>query len=259
MGIVNITPDSFYAPSRTPQPKDALKIIERHIAEGANIIDIGACSTRPGSQVVGEVEEWERLEPILELVRTLDSNIILSVDTFRSSVACKAVEQYGVQIINDISGGDLDNLMFQTIANLGCAYVLTHTRSTPREMLNHTRYAHLLSDVTVSLNQKLERLTQLGVKDVIIDPGFGFAKTTQQNWQLLRQLSSFHLFSRPLLIGISRKTMLQQPLSLDSNETLNATSIAHTIALLHNADIVRTHNVKETEEVIKLLTAYHNP
>lgn len=260
MGILNITPDSFYADSRATEEKSIASRIEQIISEGANIIDIGAYSSRPGAETIPADEEYRRLELGLKILRSIDSHILVSVDTFRADVARKAIENLGADIINDISGGDIDEKMFETVAQLNVPYILMHMRGTPENMATMTDYANVTVEVIKSLADKVNRLALLGVNDVIVDPGFGFSKTIEQNYELLNNLEIFHELDRPMLVGVSRKSMIYRPLGSTPQEALNGTTVLNTIALLAGASILRVHDVKEAVEAIKLveLTQHNN-
>lgn len=253
MGILNITPDSFYADSRATHEEEIASRIEQIISEGANIIDIGAYSSRPGAETIPADEEYRRLGLGIKILRSIDSHILVSVDTFRADVARKAIENLGADIINDISGGDLDEKMFETAAQLNVPYILMHMRGTPKNMASMTDYTNVTVEVIKSLAEKVNRLALLGVNDVIVDPGFGFSKTIEQNYELLKNLEIFHELDRPLLVGISRKSMIYKPLSSTPQEVLNGTTVLNTIALLAGASILRVHDVKEAVEAIKLV------
>lgn len=252
MGILNITPDSFYEGSRFGQATQAVARAAQMQAEGATFIDIGGHSTRPGADAVSETEELNRVLPVVEAIRQQLPDLVVSIDTFRASVARQAVAA-GAHIINDISGGNLDEAMFETVANLGVPYVLMHSRGTPQTMQQLTDYAHLVSDVIRELQEKVARLRALGVKDVLIDPGFGFAKTATQNFELLQHLEAFHILDCPLLIGLSRKSMIWRTLHTTADQALNGTTVLNTIALTKGAQILRVHDVREAVEVVQLL------
>lgn len=260
MGILNITPDSFYADSRTFDEKAIASRIEQIISEGANIIDIGAYSSRPGAEIVSTDEEYRRLELGIKILRSIDSHILVSVDTFRANVARKAIDNLGADIINDISGGDLDEKMFETAAQLNVPYILMHMRGTPENMMDKTDYTNATVEVIKSLAEKINRLSLLGVNDVIVDPGFGFSKTIEQNFELMKNLEIFHELDRPLLVGISRKSMIYNSLNTTPQNALNGTTVLNTIALIAGVSILRVHDVKEAVETIKLieLTHYNN-
>lgn len=258
MGIVNVTPDSFFAGSRTPYLDSLRQRVASMVESGVDIIDIGGYSTRPGAAEISPEEEWNRLAPALEAIRTEWPSIPVSVDTFRASVAREAVSKWRVEIINDISGGDLDLEMFPTIAELGVAYVLMHMRGTPGTMQSLTDYRNVTAEVLEDLARKDALLREAGVSDVIIDPGFGFAKNISQNYEILRNLEAFKALGRPLLVGMSRKSMIWRPLELTPADSLPGTIALHTAALLKGADIVRVHDVAEAvqmRDVIQLLNS----
>lgn len=251
-GILNVTPDSFYEGSRMQTEKDIRQRIETILEEGGRMIDAGGYSSRPDAADVSAEEEKRRLMPALKLLGTLCPDTAVSVDTFRAEVARWAVEEYGVAVINDISGGTLDPLMFETVARLQTPYVLMHMRGTPRTMQQMTDYADLMEEIMLYFANKLRTLRQLGVNDVILDPGFGFAKTLEQNYELMRHLPEFALFETPLLIGISRKRMISGLLDVPAAESLNGTTVLHTFALLNGADILRVHDVRAAVEAVKI-------
>lgn len=263
MGIVNVTPDSFYAPSRTMNEAALTARIRQIMSEGGSIVDVGACSTRPGSMPVGEAEEMQRLRWALSIISRMDETPILSVDTFRAGVAKMCVEEFGVSIINDISGGDLDAQMLPTVARLGVPYVLMHTRGNPVTMQQQTHYEHLLPDILSHLSERIDRFRQFGGKDIIVDPGFGFAKTLEQNYQLLANLSLFRRLELPILVGLSRKSMATKLLHITPDEALPATTALHAFALATGAvDILRVHDVLPAVQAVKIyssLTSYLLP
>ncbi len=252
MGILNITPDSFYAGSRFGQVEAAVTAAAQMQREGAIFIDIGGHSTRPGADAVSEDEELDRVLPVVMALKTQLPDLLLSIDTFRANVARQAVAA-GAHLINDISGGNLDEAMFQTVAELGVPYVLMHSRGTPQTMQQLTDYEHLVSNVIRELQQKIAQLRALGVKDIIVDPGFGFAKTAAQNFELLRHLEAFQMLECPLLIGISRKSMIWRTLGITAAEALNGTTVLNTLVLTKGAQILRVHDVREATEIITLL------
>lgn len=253
MGIVNATPDSFYSGSRTPEVCDIIERSRQLIEEGADWLDVGAYSTRPGCAEVSEEEEWRRLDEALSAIRAwIGEEVMISVDTFRASIARRCVEKYNVGIINDISGGLADPEMFPTVAELKVGYVLMHFRGTPQTMANLTGYNDVTADVIRELAFRLDELRSLGVADVIIDPGFGFAKTIDQNFTLLRNLREFKILECPILAGLSRKSMIWKTLGISPEESLNATSALNMTALLNGADILRVHDAKEARRIIKL-------
>ncbi|MGM0377141.1 MAG: dihydropteroate synthase [Bacteroidota bacterium] len=254
MGIVNVTPDSFYSGSRTPSKEDVLSRVDRILEEGGEIIDIGACSTRPGADDLSDEEEGRRLWPVLEMIRAKHPDVLISLDTYRSFIARQAVEEYGVDFINDISGGDIDPAMFETIADLKVPYILMHIQGTPGNMQNNPRYNDVTGEVIHKLAQKVDQLRSLGVSDVIIDPGFGFGKTIAHNFQLLHELEQFKMFERPLLVGVSRKSMIYKYKGGGPEDALNGTTVLNTLALTKGANILRVHDVKEAVECVKLVT-----
>ena len=257
MAIVNVTPDSFYSGNRCLDENVLLPTVEKALKEGASIIDIGAYSTRPGAEVVTETEELERVRGALRSIREHFGDVPLSIDTFRASVAACAVQEFGVALINDVSGGELDEAMFKMVATLNVPYILMHMRGNPQTMQNNVEYDDFLSDILRYFAQKIERLRALGFnKEIIIDPGFGFAKTIEQNYELLRNLRIFETFNMPMLVGVSRKSMIYKLLNSSPEESLNATSAAHMLALEQGAHILRVHDVKPAMEVIALYKAY---
>ena len=254
MGILNVTPDSFYAGCRTKTEQEIIHRLHQMIDEGASIIDIGAYSSRPGANDVSMKEEMTRLRMGLKLIREHYPDAIVSVDTFRADVAKMCVEEYGVAIINDISAGNMDAKMFTTIAQLGVPYIIMHMKGTPQDMQVHPQYDNLLKEIFYFLSEKVQKLRDLGVKDIILDPGFGFGKTLEQNYQLMNHLEEFALFELPLLVGISRKSMIYKLLGGEPEEALNGTSILNTIALQKGAHILRVHDVKAAVEAVKITT-----
>lgn len=255
MGIVNVTPDSFYAGSRTTDAEAVERRVAAMLGEGVDIIDVGAYSSRPGAADVSPDEESERLARGLEVVRRGAPEAVVSVDTFRASVARKAVSDFGPLIINDISGGALDDDMFETVAELGVPYIMMHMRGTPADMQQHCDYDSLASDILAELGERLGRLTLMGVSDIIVDPGFGFSKTLAQNYELLASLPLFALFHRPLLVGLSRKSMATRLLGIDTADALNATTVLNTLALDRGASILRVHDVAAARQAVDIFTA----
>lgn len=256
MAIVNVTPDSFYEGSRNTTADSITESVRRAIGEGADMIDLGGYSSRPGADTVAPDEELRRLAAGLEAVRKIDTDIPVSVDTFRADVARRCVTDLGADIINDISGGDLDPEMFATVAELRVPYILMHMRGTPATMQSMTDYPDgVTAGVIAELAPKIERLSLLGVNDVIVDPGFGFAKTLEQNYALLRDLGALGLFGRPLLVGVSRKSMATRLLGITAAEALNATTVINTLALERGASILRVHDVREAREAVDITTA----
>ncbi len=253
MGILNVTPDSFYAGSRGVTKHYTLERLQQILDEGASIIDIGACSTRPGADEVSMEEEMSRLRMGLELIRQHRPDAIVSVDTYRADVAKMCVEEYGAAIINDISAGQMDEQMFPTIARLGVPYIIMHMKGTPKDMQVNPQYDHFLKEVFYYFSEKVQRLRDLGVKDIIIDPGFGFGKTLEHNYELMNHLEEFALFELPLLVGVSRKSMIYKHLGITPEEALNGTTTLNTIALLKGASILRVHDVREAMESVKIV------
>ena len=253
MGILNVTPDSFYAGSRSETEKDIVQRLHQIIDEGASIIDIGGYSSRPNAEHISAEEEMNRLRNGLEIIRKHSPNAVVSVDTFRADVAKMCVEEYGVAIINDISAGQMDEEMFPTIAKLGVPYIIMHMKGTPQDMQVSPKYDHFLKEIFYYFSEKVQKLRDLGVKDIIIDPGFGFGKTLEHNYKLMNHLEEFSLFELPLLVGVSRKSMIYKLLETTPEEALNGTTALHTIALLKGAHILRVHDVKEAVESIKIV------
>lgn len=253
MGILNVTPDSFYAGSRKQTEAAIIDRIETILREGASIIDVGGYSSRPDAAEVSETEEMQRLEMALQPLLQHYPDVVVSVDTFRSSVARQCVEKYGVAMINDISGGELDERMFDTVAQLRVPYIMMHMRGTPQTMQQQTDYEDVTADLLKYFSQKLERLFRLGVNDVILDPGFGFSKTLAQNYELMRHLDDFRIFGLPLLVGVSRKSMIYKLLETTPEESLNGTTVLHTYALLQGADILRVHDVRAAKEAMRIV------
>ena len=254
MGIINVTPDSFYSGSRVNDERTLVARVRQMIADGADIIDIGACSTRPGSEQVDAQGEMKRLQWALGVIRREAADAILSVDTYRASVARRCVEEWGADVINDISGGTIDDEMFTTVAQLQVPYVLMHMRGTPETMSSLTDYQNVAGDVLEWMARRIDHLRQLGVADVIVDPGFGFAKNLEQNYQLMARLNAFHVLDAPLLVGVSRKRMIYTPLDCGPEDALIGTTVINTIALMQGAHILRVHDVKAAAEAVKLTT-----
>lgn len=258
MGILNVTPDSFFDGSRKQTEKEIAQRIEQICQEGASIIDIGAYSSRPNADVVSTKEEMARLQRGLKLLKDSAKNTLLSVDTFRADVAKMCVEEYGVDIINDISGGTLDKDMFSTVARLKVPYILMHMKGDPQTMQLSPFYHNIVSEVCDYFEEKILKLNELGVQDIILDPGFGFAKTLEHNYQLLHHLEELHRFHLPILVGISRKSMIYNLLGITPKDALNGTSVLNTISLMKGAHILRVHDVKECIETIQITQALTN-
>lgn len=254
MGILNITPDSFYADSRKQTEAAIEERIQSIMSEGAQIIDVGGYSSRPDAAEVSPEEEMERLAFALKILNTHYPEAIVSVDTFRAAVARKCVEEYGVAVINDISGGELDEEMFATVAALKVPYIMMHMRGTPQTMQQHTAYTDMLEEIMLYFASKIRQLRLLGVNDIILDPGFGFSKTVDQNYRLMSHLREFEAFDLPLLVGISRKSMIYRFLGGGPTDSLNGTTVLNTFALMNGADILRVHDVKAAVEAVKIIT-----
>jgi dihydropteroate synthase len=252
MGIINATPDSFYQGSRLPEPVQALQKAREMIAEGADILDIGAVSTRPGAIDISEEEELNRLSPVLETIRNEIPDCIISVDTWRSGIARLVHERYGVDLINDISAGQLDPAMFSTVAEKGLSYVIMHMQGTPDTMQETPQYENVVDDLLQFFGERVHKLRKLGVNDIVVDPGFGFGKNLDQNYTLLMELDAFKMLELPLMVGISRKSMIYKALGSDPDEALNGTTAAHMAALLKGACLLRVHDVKAAVETVKI-------
>ncbi len=257
MGILNVTDDSFYDGGKFINDKEIALHVERLITDGVDIIDVGGYSSRPGALHIDEELEIKRTLKGIQIIRKIADGIPISVDTFRSEVAKKSIEA-GAGIINDISGGSLDKKMFQTISDYNVSYIIMHMSGTPQNMANNVRYENILDEIVNYFNKKLRELTQIGIKDVIIDMGFGFSKTTPQNYILLNNLKRFRILNSPLLVGISRKSMIYKVLKTNPESALNGTSVLNAISLLKGASILRVHDVKEAKEVINLINLISN-
>lgn len=258
MGILNVTPDSFFSGSRKETEREIDERIQTILTEGGRIIDLGGYSSRPDAIPVDETEELRRLETALKLIQQHYPDTILSVDTFRSAIARRCVEEYGVSIINDISGGSLDKDMFRTVSELRVPYILMHMRGTPQNMQTNTDYDDLIGEILMYFAARVRALHLLGVNDIIIDPGFGFSKTLDQNYRLMKHLDKFALLDLPLLVGISRKSMIYKLLDITPEESLNGTTVLNTLALLHGANILRVHDVKAATEAVRIVSKYTN-
>ena len=255
-GILNVTPDSFYEGSRKQTDADIRNRIEEIVREGGDLIDLGGYASRPDAKEVSPEEEMARLRSALKILRDEYPDVPVSVDTFRADIARRCVEEYGAAIINDISGGELDPEMFAAVAALRVPYILMHMRGTPQTMQSHCDYANLTADVLQYFARKVEQLHLLGVSDIIIDPGFGFSKTLEQNYELMSHLDDFRLLEKPLLVGISRKSMIYKRLDCTPAESLNGTTVLNTYALLHGANILRVHDVKAAVEAKRLIAPF---
>ncbi|MGL5938361.1 MAG: dihydropteroate synthase [Phocaeicola sp.] len=253
MGILNVTPDSFYAGCRQSTETEIATRVEQITKEGGTIIDVGAYSSRPQAEHISAQEEMNRLRIGLEIIKKNHSQAIVSVDTFRADVAKMCVEEYGVAMINDISAGEMDCQMFPTIAQLNVPYIIMHMRGTPQTMQERLHYDNFLPEVLYYFSEKVKQLKDLGVKDILIDPGFGFAKTIDHNYELMNSLEDFHIYELPILVGVSRKSMIYKQLDITAQEALNGTTVLHTVSLLKGAHILRVHDVKEAVEAVKLV------
>ncbi len=251
MGILNVTPDSFYADSRCVDEEAIRRRVRCIRHEGATMLDVGGYSSRPGADDVTPQEEWQRLQPAIEIVREEWPEAIVSVDTFRADVARRAVVA-GVDIINDISGGEMDPEMFSVVADLQVPYIMMHMQGTPKDMQQAPRYADVMSEVFRSLGERVEVLHEMGVADIILDPGFGFGKTLEQNYQMMSRLGEFRLLGCPLMVGVSRKSMIYRLLGCTPEQSLNGTTVLHTMALVNGANILRVHDVQQAVEAIKI-------
>lgn len=251
MGILNVTPDSFFSESRVRSNEKMLSKVASMLHDGATFIDVGAYSSRPGAPFVSEDEEKNRLYPALEIILKEFPELLISVDTFRSKIASDAID-LGAAIINDISAGDMDEAMFDVIADKQIPYIIMHKRGTPQTMSSLTSYKHLIVDIISELQLKINRLQKKGVNDIIVDPGLGFAKNTNQNYEIIKNLNSFDVLEQPILIGASRKSMIYKVLNCKPEEALNGSTIIHTASLLGGASILRVHDVKEATEAVKI-------
>ncbi|NVJ62598.1 MAG: dihydropteroate synthase [Flavobacteriaceae bacterium] len=251
MGIINATPDSFYSKSRVATSDDLKIRIEQMIEDGVDIIDIGAYSSRPNAEHISQEEELNRLLPLVEFIKKDYPNLLVSIDTFRAKVADECIQR-GAELINDISGGQIEDELLEVIANKEVPYILMHMRGTPQTMMQYTQYEHLANELLLYFSKGIQKAKKAGIKDVIIDPGFGFSKTLEQNYQLLNNLELLNSLEAPLLIGISRKSMISKALNTTAEKSLNGTTALHMIALSKGAKILRVHDVKEAVECVKL-------
>lgn len=258
MGILNVTPDSFYAGSRKQTVQEITERAGQILEEGASIIDIGAYSSRPDAEHIPAEEEMRRLRMGLEILNKEYPHAIISVDTFRADVAAMCVEEFGVALINDIAAGEMDARMFDTVARLNVPYIMMHMQGTPQTMQATPHYDNLMKEIFLYFATKIERLHEKGVKDIILDPGFGFGKTLAHNYELLNHLQEFSIFEMPLLVGVSRKSMIYRLLGGTPSDALNGTSVIHTISLLKGANILRVHDVKEAVETVKIVETMRN-
>ncbi len=252
MGILNLTPDSFFDGNRYNTEKAAINRVGQMLEQGADIIDMGAFSSRPGAALVSYEEERRRLIPVLKAVKKQFPDVVVSIDTYRHQIAEEVVGE-GAQIINDISGGNLDNDMFQTIAKLQVIYIMMHMKGTPENMQNQTDYTDVVADIKTFFRLKIKQLNDLEFDKIILDPGFGFGKTLEQNYEILNRLDEFQDLNYPILVGMSRKSMLYKLLGVTPDKALNATSVVNTIALLKGAKILRVHDVKQAVEIVNIV------
>ena len=252
MGIINVTPDSFYNGNRLPDPVAAVETAREMISDGAHIIDVGAVSSRPGAKEVTEQDELERLSPVLEALRNEFPEFPLSVDTWRSGISRRVRENFGINIINDITAGQWDPEMFATVAELGIPYIMMHMQGTPANMQESPEYTNVVDDLLQFFSESVHKLRKLGVNDIIIDPGFGFGKTLEQNYLLVRELHAFQMFELPLMTGLSRKSMIYNVLDSDPDHALTGTTAAHMAVLMQGANLLRVHDVKAAAETVKI-------
>lgn len=253
MGILNVTPDSFFSESRTPDEEHIAQRVKQMMNDGADMIDIGGYSSRPGANDVSTEEEMNRLRRGLRIIRKLYPDVPVSVDTFRADVARMCIEEEGADIINDISGGMMDRQMFRKVAQLHVPYIMMHMQGTPDSMQLAPHYENLRQEVMLYFAERIDRLCQMGAKDIIVDPGFGFGKTMEHNYELMAHLEDFHVFGLPLLVGISRKSMIYKLLGGTPQTSLNGTTVLNTIALTKGAHILRVHDVKEAAEAKRIV------
>lgn len=253
MGVLNITPDSFYKGSRVTEDKDIITNAVRMVSEGADFLDIGGYSSRPHAEDITAGEEERRVLHAIKLVRKELPQTIISIDTFRSEIARKAVDGFGADMINDISGGDADVRMFKVVRELNVPYIIMHMKGTPQTMQNNPEYDDVVADILKWFSYRIAALQAEGVKDIIIDPGFGFGKTIKHNFEMLKRLGEFAVAGLPVLVGISRKSMIWKTLSVTAEEALNGTSVLHAVALLNGADILRVHDVREAVQAVRLI------
>lgn len=253
MGILNVTPDSFFSESRTPDEEHIAQRVKQMMNDGADMIDIGGYSSRPGADDVSTEEEMNRLRRGLRIIRKLYPDVPVSVDSFRADVARMCIEEEGADIINDISGGMMDRQMFRTVAQLHVPYIMMHMQGTPDSMQLAPHYDNLRQEVMLYFAERIDRLCQMGAKDIIVDPGFGFGKTMEHNYELMAHLEDFHVFGLPLLVGISRKSMIYKLLGGTPQTSLNGTTVLNTIALTKGAHILRVHDVKEAVETKRIV------
>jgi dihydropteroate synthase len=254
MGILNITPDSFYKGSRVTEDNEIITTAIRMVDEGADFLDVGGYSSRPHAEDIPVGEEKKRVLHAINLIRKEVAQAIVSIDTFRSEIAREAVSEYGAQMINDISGGEADNNMFRTVQELNVPYIMMHMKGNPQTMQDNPEYDDVVADILKWFSHRIVKLQSAGVKDIIIDPGFGFGKTIKHNFEMLNRLGDFAIAGLPVIVGVSRKSMIWKSLSITPEEALNGTSVLHAAALLKGADILRVHDVREAVQAVRLIT-----
>ncbi len=252
MGIINATPDSFYSKSRMQEPARAAGLAREMIGQGADMLDVGAVSSRPGAGEISETEEIDRLDHVLEAIRNELPDSVISVDTWRSGVVREMHQRYRIELVNDISAGMRDPVILNTVADLGLPYIMMHMKGTPSDMQDDPRYKHVVDDILQFFGNRYHLLRKMGVNDVIVDPGFGFGKTPEQNFQLLNELDSFRILELPLMVGISRKSMIYKTLGSTPEDALNGTTAAHMAALMKGANVLRVHDVQAAAETVKI-------
>tara|TARA_B110000003_G_scaffold67391_1_gene68324 strand:+ start:311 stop:1135 length:825 start_codon:yes stop_codon:yes gene_type:complete len=253
MGILNVTPDSFYDGGFYNSTNKVIDQVKKMVSDGASIIDIGGYSSRPGAEEISVDTELKRVLPVIKLIKKKYPKILISIDTFRSEVAKLSVE-CGADIINDISGGSLDSKMYKTIAKLNIPYIIMHMKGDPGNMMEKTNYKDIFGELNKYFNEKISLAESFGIKNIIIDPGFGFSKTTKQNFDILNNLNLFNQHKRPILVGVSRKSMIYKTLNTTPDNSLNGSTVLHTVSLLKGAKIIRTHDVKQANECIRLVS-----
>ena len=252
MGIINVTPDSFYHKSRIPEPADAVEMARNMVDQGADLLDIGAVSSRPGAEDISEEEELSRLSPVIEAVRRELPDCILSLDTWRSGVVRKIHQLFRIDMVNDITAGQRDPAILNAVADLGLPYIMMHMQGTPSTMQEEPHYKDVVDDILQFFGERLHKLRKMGVNDIIVDPGFGFGKTREQNYQLLRDLDAFQILELPVMAGLSRKSMIYNTLNCTPEEALNGTTAVHMAALMKGASLLRVHDVRAASETVKI-------
>jgi dihydropteroate synthase len=252
MGIINVTPDSFYQRSRVPAPQDAARLAREMLDQGADLLDVGAISSRPGAEEISHEEELNRISPVLEAIRGEVPEAIISVDTWRSGVAAELYRRFAIHMVNDISAGQRDPDMFHRVAEMGIPYIMMHMQGTPSHMQDAPTYSDVVDDLLQFFSERLYKLKKLGVNDVVIDPGFGFGKTLEQNYALLKELDAFRMLELPIMVGVSRKSMIYNVLGVDANHALNGTTAVHMAALLKGTSMLRVHDVQAAAETVQI-------